>query len=176
PEIDHPLECSQSEVAMGRDLRRWIDEMDAADELLHVRKPVDPHTQMGALLYQSREKGLLFENVVGHEGWRVLGQAPANLRHAALAFDTDLQGLIPTVAKLMERRIEPELVPTGPVKDIVQTGEQVNLLDIPTHIAGARDAGSFLPFGLTLTRLPDTRYRNARLSESYLTVDITVRE
>lgn len=35
---------------MPRDLRSWIAELEAADELLHIRKPVDPKTQMGALL------------------------------------------------------------------------------------------------------------------------------
>jgi 2,5-furandicarboxylate decarboxylase 1 len=145
---------------MGRDLRTWISELDDADELIHIRKPVDPKTQMGALLYQSRERGILFTDVVGHPGWRVLGQAPANIRHAAIAFDTDLQGLIPKIAKLMDRRIEPKMVPTGPVKEVIQTGDDVNLLEIPTHIAGALDAGPFIASGLAVTRDPDTGCRN----------------
>src|SRR5688572_9266091 len=106
---------------MGRDLRSWISELDDADELYTIRKPVDPKTQMGALLYQSREKGVLFTDVVGHPGWRVLGQAPANFRHAAIAFDTDLQGLIPKIAKLMDQRIPPKIVESGPVKEVIQT-------------------------------------------------------
>ena len=71
---------------MPKDLRTWIAELDAAGELIRIDKPVDPLTQMGALLYQSREKALLFENLP--HGWRSLGQAPANVRHAALAFGT----------------------------------------------------------------------------------------
>jgi 2,5-furandicarboxylate decarboxylase 1 len=42
----------------------------------------------------------------------------------------------------------------------VQTGEQVNLLDIPAHLAGARDAGPFIASGLAVTRDPDTGCRN----------------
>ena len=57
-----------------KDLRTWIQELDDAGELIRVDKPVDPHTQMGALLYQSREKALFFENLP--HGWRSLGQAP----------------------------------------------------------------------------------------------------
>jgi 2,5-furandicarboxylate decarboxylase 1 len=145
---------------MARDLRSWIAELEAAGELHRIRKPVDPKTQMGALLYQSREKGLLFEDVVGHPDWRVLGQAPANLRHAAIAFDTDLQDLIPTVARLMERRIPPKLVSSGPVKEVIQTGDQVNLEEIPAHIAGALDAGPFIASGLAVLRDRDTGCRN----------------
>lgn len=134
--------------------------MDRAEELIHVRKPVDPVTQMGALLYESREHGLLFENVAGHPGWRVLGQAPANLRHAAVAFGTTLQDLIPTVADLIGRRIKPEMVSGGPVKDLVQIGDAVNLLEIPAHLAGERDAGPFIASGLAVTKDPDTGARN----------------
>lgn len=121
---------------MSRDMRSWIEELERAGELLRIRKPVDPKTQMGALLYESREQGLLFENVTGHPGWRVLGQAPANLRHAAIAFGTTLPDLTPCVADLIARRVPPELVSAGPVKDVVQTGDAVNLLDIPAHMAG----------------------------------------
>ena len=150
---------------MARDLRSWIAELEAAGELHRIRKPVDPKTQMGALLYQSREKGLLFEDVVGHPGWRVLGQAPANVRHAAIAFDTDLQGLIPTVARLMERRIPPKLVSSGPVKEVIQTGDQVNLEEIPAHIAGALDAGPFIASGLAVSRDRDTGCRRRTRAE-----------
>ena len=54
---------------------------------------------MGSLLYQSREKALLFENLP--HGWRSLGQAPANVRHAALAFGTTEDMVVPTVAARM---------------------------------------------------------------------------
>ena len=57
-----------------KDMRSWIAELEAADELIRIDKPVDPLTQMGALLYQSREKALYFENLPN--GWRSLGQAP----------------------------------------------------------------------------------------------------
>src|SRR5688572_903522 len=145
---------------MPRDMRSWIGELEAAGELLHIRKTVDPQTQMGALLYQSRERALLFEDVVGHPGWRVLGQAPANLRHAAVAFDTPLQGLIPRVAELLGCRVPPKMVSSGPVKEVVQTGSDVDLLQIPAHIAGELDAGPFIASGLAVTRDPDSGARN----------------
>src|SRR5215207_6580021 len=78
----------QGEGLVPKDMRTWIDELDAAGELIRIDKPVDPLTQMGALLYQSREKALFFENLP--HGWRSLGQAPANVRHAAIAFGTTL--------------------------------------------------------------------------------------
>ena len=53
---------------MPKDMRTWIAELEAAGELIRIDKPVDPLTQMGALLYQSREKALLFHDVGALEG------------------------------------------------------------------------------------------------------------
>jgi len=141
-------------------MRTWIDELEAAGELLRVPKPVDPVTQMGALLYQSRERALLFEQVARFPGWRALGMAPANLRHAALAFGTRLPALIPTVAALMERRVPVEMVNTGPVKAVIKTGDEVDLTRLPAHQSGARDGGPFITAGLAVTKDPDTGIRN----------------
>ncbi len=145
---------------MPKDMRTWIGDLEAAEELIHVRKPVDPKTQMGALLYESRDHGLLFERVTGHEGWRVLGMAPANLRHAALAFGTTLHDMVPYVARMLDYPIAPIDVDSGPVQEVVQTGDEVDLEALPAHVAGALDAGPFIASGLAITRDPDTGARN----------------
>lgn len=145
---------------MKRDMRTWIEELETAGELYYVGKPVDPLTQMGELLYQSREKALFFQNLVGFPGWRALGNAPANLRHAALAFGCSLHNLIPTVATKMQDRVIPIYVDSGPVKDIVLRGKEVNLTSLPVHVAGEKDAGPFIASGLCVSKDPDTGKRN----------------
>src|SRR5271165_7448599 len=97
-----------------KDMRTWIAELEEAGELIRIAKPVDPLTQMGSLLYQSREKALFFEKLP--HGWRSLGQAPANVRHAALAFGTSEEALVPFVADRMGHCISPIRVNDGPVK------------------------------------------------------------
>src|SRR5579859_7350921 len=99
-----------------KDMRTWIADLDAAGELIRIDKPVDPLTEMGSLLYQSREKALLFEKLP--HGWRSLGQAPANVRHAALAFGTSEEALVPCVADRMGRCSSPIRVNDGPVKEL----------------------------------------------------------
>ena len=145
---------------MGKDMRDWIAQLEAAGELVTVKRPVDPRAEMGALLYQSREKGLFFQTLTGYPGWRALGQAPANLRHAALAFDTTLEQLIPKVAERVADTLPCRTVPTGPVKEVVRTGDRVNLLDLPAHVSGVLDAGPFIASGLVVSRDPDTGRRN----------------
>jgi 2,5-furandicarboxylate decarboxylase 1 len=141
-----------------KDLRTWIAELEAAGELIRIDKPVDPLTQMGSLLYQSREKALFFENLP--HGWRSLGQAPANVRHAAIAFGAREDTVVPLVAERMGRRIPPEMVPTGPVKDVILHKGEFDLTELPVHVAGQRDGGPVIGSGLMVTKDPDTGQRN----------------
>ncbi len=144
---------------MPKDMRTWIRDLEEAGELLHITKPVHPHTQMGALLYQSREKGLLFENLDGFPGWRSLGMAPANLRQAALAFGTTVEKLIPTAADWSLRRQPTQRVQTGPVKEVILKGDQVDITKLPVHVAGSEET-PYIASGLVVTRDPDTGIRN----------------
>ncbi|MCC6779052.1 MAG: UbiD family decarboxylase [Hyphomicrobiales bacterium] len=141
-----------------KDMRAWIAELEAAGELVRIDKPVDPLTQMGSLLYQSREKALLFEKLP--HGWRSLGQAPANVRHAALAFGTDQRSVVPLVASRLGNRIAPHMVDDGPVKEVKLSAGEFDLTKLPVHIAGKRDGGPVIGSGLVVTKDPDTGQRN----------------
>lgn len=148
---------------MPKDMRTWIAQLEEAGELVHIKKPVAPATEMGALLWQSREKALLFENLAGHPGWRALGMAPANLRQAALAFGTSLEQLIPAAARLFQERRPTETVAEAPVQEVVWQGEEVDLNKLPIHTSGSKDGGPYISGGLCITRDPDTGSRNMSL-------------
>ena len=141
-----------------KDLRSWIAELEAAGELIRIDKPVDPLTQMGALLYQCREKALLFEKLP--HGWRSLGQAPANLRHAALAMGTSEEKLVPLVAERLGQLIKPVTVNDAPVKEMKFKQGEFDLTHLPVHVAGQLDGGPVLGSGLVVSKDPDTGQRN----------------
>lgn len=141
-----------------KDMRTWIADLEAANELIRIDKPVDPLTQMGALLYQSREKALLFENLP--HGWRSLGQAPANVRHAALAFGTSQEAIVPYFAERIGHRLPPQLLDSGPVKDVKLGRDEFDLTKLPVHVAGMRDGGPVIGSGLVVSKDPDTGARN----------------
>lgn len=144
--------------ARHKDMRTWIRELDEAGELIRVDKRVDPLTQMGSLLYQSREKALLFENLA--HGWRSLGQAPANFRHAALAFGARQEDVVPMIAERMGKLIAPEMVKDGPVKEMKFGRGEFDLTQLPVHIAGQLDGGPVIGSGLVVSKDPDTGQRN----------------
>ena len=152
------MTSASSSGKQPRDMRSWIAELDAAGELIRIDKPVDPLTQMGSLLYQSREKALLFEKLP--HGWRSLGQAPANVRHAAIAFGATEETVIPLVAEKLGTRIAPVMVETGPVKEVKLKKGEFDLTQLPVHVAGQRDGGPVIGSGLVVTKDPDTGQRN----------------
>ncbi len=142
----------------SKDMRVWIADLEAAGELIRIDKPVDPRTEMGSLLYQSREKALFFENLP--HGWRSLGQAPANVRHAALAFGVSQQVLVPHVAERIGHRIATSRVNDGPVKEVKLDRDEFDLTQLPVHVAGLRDGGPVIGSGLVVTKDPDSGQRN----------------
>ena len=140
------------------DMRSWIAQLEAAGELIRIDKPVDPLTQMGSLLYQSREKALFFEKLP--HGWRSLGQAPANVRHAALALGATEDTVVPLVARRLGTRLPVKLVDSGPVKEVKLGRGEFDLTQLPVHVAGQRDGGPVIGSGLMVTKDPDTGARN----------------
>ena len=139
-------------------MRSWIAELEAAGELIRIDKPVDPLTQMGSLLYQSREKALFFEKLP--HGWRSLGQAPANVRHAAVAFGASEDTVVPLIAARMGARIAPTVVADGPVKEVKLGAGKFDLTQLPVHVAGQRDGGPVIGSGLLVSKDPETGARN----------------
>src|SRR5512134_704619 len=150
--------CAAAPAFPAMDMRTWIDQLEAAGELIRIDKPVDPLTQMGSLLYQSREKALFFESLP--HGWRSLGQAPANVRHAALAFGTTQERLVPLVAARMGTLVKPQMAASGPGKEVKLARGEFDLRQLPVHVAGERDAGPVIGSGLVVTKDPEAGQRN----------------
>ena len=146
---------------MAKDMRTWIKQLEEAGELVRMKDEVDPKTNMSAYLWTSKEKGILFENVKNHPGWKVLGQAPANMRHVGLAFGTEAKQAITEFARRMDRGLlPPKMVDRGPVKEVIRTGKDVRITSLPSHIQGHKDAAPFISSGLCIIKDPETGVRN----------------
>lgn len=145
---------------MGKDMRLWIEQLENAGALSRIGKPVDPWTQMGALLWQARDRGLLFENLAGFPGWRSLGQAPGDVSLAPLAFGCERNQMVPEFVRRTEKLGTTRLVKSGPVKEKILIEDHVDITKMPIHQAGVRDGGPFIGSGLMITKNPETGRRN----------------
>ena len=137
---------------MAKDMRLWINQLEAAGVLARIEKPVDPRTQMGALLWQARDRALFFENLTGFPGWRCLGQAPGDIHMAPLAFGCRRNEMVPEFVRRLEKLGTTRLVKTGPVKEKIMIGDQVDITKMPIHQGGVRDAGPYITSGLMIEK------------------------
>jgi 2,5-furandicarboxylate decarboxylase 1 len=146
--------------SMAQDMRSWINQLEQAGRLARISKPVNPRTQMGALLWQARDRAMLFENLPEFPGWRCLGQAPADITVAPIAFGTPLEEMVPEFVRRTERLGATRLVSSAPVKERIFLGEEVDVTKMPIHQAGIRDGGPYIGSGLMITKNPVTGRRN----------------
>jgi len=143
------------------DMREWIRQLEEAGELIRIRKPVNIKTEMGALVWESHDKALLFENIVDYPNWRTLAQAPATMKHMGLSFGVLPVKVVEEYAKqLAQGPTKCEMVGTGPVKDVKLMGKEADLGRIPVNQCWAQDGGPYIGTGLNVTKDPDTGIRN----------------
>ncbi len=170
-----------------RDLRDWIDALEKAGELKRVTAPVDIRLELSAVTDEVSKAGgpaLLFEHPTGPAG-RIaapilINQFGSRRRMEMALGVADLEEIPRRIAKLLETeppeslldglkqlpelgrllRVKPRIVSSGPCQEVVKTGDDVKLSEIPVITAWPQDAGPFVSLGCVFTRDPENGKRN----------------
>ena len=141
------------------ELRSYIEKVrhEFPDEVLTISKEVDPRFEITALvakLEQERRFPLLvFENVKGTK-FPVVTNVHAARRRLASAIGSEPRSAVATYLRRIARPIPPKEIATGPVKEVILKGEQVDLRVLPQIVHHQDDAGPYLTAGITLARDP----------------------
>ena len=90
-----------------------------------------------------RRPVLLFENVKGTR-FPVITNLHASRSRLAAAINAAHDAMLPSYLRAMERPLPPKVVETGPVKEVVRRGADVDLMTLPQIVHHDRDAGSQL--------------------------------
>ena len=178
------------------DLREWMAALERAGELKRVRAEVDPVLEITEVTDRVSKKdvarppsagnsgnggpALLFENVKGHPGAKVLINQFGSARRMNMALGVESldevaerlrmfmdvkspQGLfdkikmLPMLADL--GRFFPKTVPTGPCKEVIKK-DKFSLLDFPILQCWPKDAGRFITLPCVISRDPRSGKRN----------------
>jgi UbiD family decarboxylase len=153
------------------DLRESLALLEKEGSLRHVGAAVDWDREIGAIARRVLEKkgpALLFENIRGYETGRCTRLLTGALGHRArlalalgFAADTPNSDLVQYVMKMNRTTVAPTIVSTGPVKDVVLRGAQIDQTEFPVpkwhHLEGGRYIHTFSGI---VTRDPDTRAMN----------------
>jgi len=151
---------------MAQDLRTYLDlvKRRRPDELVVVSREIDPAWEITALVVKlekerKRRPVLLFESVRGTR-FPVLTNLHASRARLALAVDAAPDAMLPRYLAAMERPVAPRVVPTGPVKEVVLRGGDVDLRALPQIVHHEGDGGVFLTAAISFARAPGSETWN----------------
>ncbi len=159
---------------MAYDLRDFIEDLKRAGELVEINDEVDWNYEISAYeLLAARFGGpaLLFNKIKGSmEGSRVLtgmfsGPFTRPHKRAAIAFgldpNLDRAEWLGALAHAMGNMLRPVEVTTGPCKEVIKTGKEVNLLELPFTYHAIGDGGRYIIFSATVIKDPDSNWLNS---------------
>jgi 2,5-furandicarboxylate decarboxylase 1 len=151
---------------VAKDLRTFIAQVEEQHPQSYLRtsKEVDPNLELTGILRKFQDAGqypmVLFEDVKGCDV-RVLGNALGHRDRLALLFDTDSKGLAHAYDARQGTMIPPERVETGPVKEVIETGDDIDVTRIANIVHCGEDAGEYISSGVTVAQDPDNLAYNA---------------
>ncbi len=140
-----------------------MNTLEQSGELVRISKEVDPKYQLAALMCRLEEAGkaFRFENVKGAKmplvgglflGEERLGRA---LGISQAEKFSHKEGAI-RLGQAVAQPIAPEPVATGPVKDVIKTGDKIDLSEMPIPTCFELDSGAFITGAVGVTRQPET--------------------
>ena len=148
---------------MFEDLRGFLAHLESQKQLLRVKDEVSVKYEIAAGMRKTSDiegPALLFENVGDYPGWRVLGGLFATRKLVALGLGVPQEQMLERYLTLEDKRIAPEIVSTGPCKEIKWTGDQVDLGKLPIVTHAGKDCGPYVTIGVQVGKDPDTGIRN----------------
>ena len=123
---------------MFRDFRDYLDSLERQGMLVRINKEVDAKFEIAAGIYKTGKTNgpaLLFENVKGYPEWRIAGGLFITDRLLAFAMQTEESKLLERFLELDQQRIKPVLVSSGPVKEVIIKGDEVDLAKLAIVLA-----------------------------------------
>jgi UbiD family decarboxylase len=156
---------------MFEDLRGFLAHLESQGQLVRVKDEVDVKYEIAAGMRKTSDiegPALLFENIKGYPGWRVLGGLFATRKLVALGLGVPQEQMLERYLTLEDQRIPPELVSTGPVKEIKWTGSQIDLRKIPIVTHASKDCGPYVTIGVQIGKDADSGVRNLSIHRMLL--------
>jgi len=166
-----------------KDLRDFINKLEKAGELVRVKEEVDPILEITEIADRvSKDYGpaLLFENVKGSEH-PVLINMFGSMERMCMSCETEsldalgeklvslidkntpenLMDKIKALPGLMEiNKLFPKIVKSGPCKEVIMKGDDVDITKLPVLQCWPDDGGRFITFPCIFTKDPEKGTRN----------------
>lgn len=132
-----------------QDLREYLALLEQKGLLKRITAPVDLDHEVGAITARSLERkgpALYFVNCKGYQGKPLVSNIISTTAQLAVAFNTepDEAALHERVVEGLGSRIPSVTVASGPCKEVIQTGDDVDITIFPTPIWHEHDGGRYI--------------------------------
>jgi 2,5-furandicarboxylate decarboxylase 1 len=141
------------------DFRGFLDYLEPRGKLVRVKKEVDTRFDIAAGIRKVSDTdgpALLYENVRGFPGWRVAAGVFATRKLLAHALEVPEEQMQAHYERLEQTWLPPVLVDSGPVQDVVWTGDEIDLTKLPICVHSEYDAGPYITIGIQYGEDPET--------------------
>jgi len=154
--------------AYTSDLGGFIAMLEAEhpEQVVRITKEVDPVFGVSGILDRLERDGrfplVIFENVKGSD-IPLVANMHADFERLRLGLgmaECSVKEFVAEAAARQAKPIAPVVVESGPVQDIVITGDDIDVRELPVCTYHELDAGAFITAGLALMRDPDTGIDN----------------
>ena len=146
-------------------LREWIELLGAEGELMRIKAEVDWDLELATIGRRApKDTALLFENIKDYHitlSTKLFLNGLSSKSRVALMLgmpkDTRKRDLIQIVRKRFNEPVKPVLVESGPVKENIVRGREIDLLQLPVPKWHPLDGGRHIDtFSGTVTKDPET--------------------
>lgn len=160
---------------MAQDLQSFIDLLKARrpGEYITVSREVDPAYEITAIVAKleaetKQRPVLMFEKVKGTR-FPVLTNLHASRSRLALAMGCGPREMLHRYLQAMEKPIAPREVNTGPCKDVILKGDDVNMRALPQIVHHGGDAGPYVTAAISFAKDPLTGTYNCAYNRLMIT-------
>ncbi len=153
------------------DFRGFLDFLEKKDKLLRVQKEVDTRFEIAAGIRKVSDTdgpALLYENIKNHPGWRVAAGVFATRKLLALALEVPEEQMLEHYEQLEKKFLPTKEVASGPVQEVVLSGEEVDLSRVPIVVHSELDPGAYVTIGVQLAKDPETGVGNLGIHRMFL--------
>ncbi len=166
------MSTERKPVAFG-DIRGWIKALDGAGELQRVEAEVDWDIELGTIARLAQGAGtgpaVLFSNIKDYGAnarcRQVFTGGLSSARRVAMMFglppDTHPRELVKLGRTVLGDSVPPKIVKTGPVKENIVKGDDVDLYELPVPQWNRLDGGRYImTYGGVVTKDPESGVMN----------------
>ena len=141
-----------------KDMRQFLAFLEQKGDLVTIKKPVSTDFEVAAYIRKSSDvEGpcFVFDDIAGYPGWRVAGAMYAAPRRILDGLSVSIEEATRHYLKAIQNPMSWQVVETGACKEIIVTGDDVSLSDVPIVRHSEKD-GKYITAGVQVARDPDT--------------------